>query len=337
MTLCPQSAKASSTSSSTTLDIGAHQNLKQHESLWFEDGSIVLTTDVHLYCVHRCVLARNSTVFKDMLELPNVGITPDPNVGGISDGIDWEGKPLVKMVGDSDEDVYRILMVLYDIEFYCVHKPTTLPIILSLLRMSAKYDFCVIRNVVTSHLELLYPNNLNGVEARALGDVFEDFNGEVDDFDFRLLVAALQYNLKTILPMLYFDCSMAPLDYILKAAENLRLEKHQIEKLIHGREEIVKYSYRYVIRRFNCKRHCTPSCYNARTELLEKYMDNLPEYPIQALLRNKEAIDDERLRTSVCTTCSNIISETMEAFRSEVWNSIPELFGLGTWENAKRD
>lgn len=92
---------------------------KPHETLWFEDGSIVLATDVHLYSVHRGVLAKNSTVFKDMLELPNVGIIRNAEEEGTVLGDSWEGKPLVRMVGDSDEDVYHLLMALYDMR--CVH------------------------------------------------------------------------------------------------------------------------------------------------------------------------------------------------------------------------
>ncbi len=72
----------------------------------------MLATDVHLYCIHRGVLAKNSSVFKDMLELPNVVGTGMDGANGES----WEGKPRVKMVGDSDEDVYHLLMALYDVQ-----------------------------------------------------------------------------------------------------------------------------------------------------------------------------------------------------------------------------
>ena len=98
------------------MDVKPPPKLKRHESLWFEDGNVVLATDVHVYCVHRGVLARNSTVFKDMLELPNVGNTSNLEAGGVESGDSWEGKPLVRMVGDSDEDVYHILMAIYDVK-----------------------------------------------------------------------------------------------------------------------------------------------------------------------------------------------------------------------------
>ena len=77
----------------------------------------MLSTDVHLYNVHRSILAKNSTVFKDMLELPDVGNLSIALSEDIAKGERWEGKPLIRMVGDSDEDVYHLLMVLYDIKY----------------------------------------------------------------------------------------------------------------------------------------------------------------------------------------------------------------------------
>lgn len=102
-----------SAASATTVP-DANSSLKPHEKLWFEDGSIVLATDVHLYCVHKSFLANNSKVFKDMLELPNIG---GGELGKGAANVDqWAGMPLVKMVGDSDENVFHLLMALYNRE-----------------------------------------------------------------------------------------------------------------------------------------------------------------------------------------------------------------------------
>lgn len=104
----PSERKAEPDTSSTS-DL---KSLKQHEKIWFEDGSIVLATDAHLYCVHKSVLANSSSVFKDMLALPNAEGTADSQGSGKGDW--WEGKPVVKMFGDSDESVYHLLMALYN-------------------------------------------------------------------------------------------------------------------------------------------------------------------------------------------------------------------------------
>ncbi|KLO07725.1 hypothetical protein SCHPADRAFT_945017 [Schizopora paradoxa] len=329
---------SSSTEDQAAMDAETPSNPKKRETLWFEDGNIVLASDVHLYCVHRGVLARNSTVFKDMLELPNVGDASNNEMETAVREDSWEGKPLVRMVGDGDEDVYHLLMTLYDIEFYSSHRPTTLPIILSLIRMSTKYNFSGIRNAVTTHLEHVYPNDLCVMEDRNFSLLFEDFNAVPDDFDLQLLVAALKYDMKSVLPMLYLECSTTSLDTILKASERLEIEKQHIERILHGRERMIEYSYQYGIKRFAPKRQCSSSiCSSARLELLHKYVVKLPHNPIQALLRNDDVAILDELRESICKACSKAISATLDDFRLEIWDSIPKLYGLGTWEDTYRD
>ncbi len=49
----------------------ATSRIKPHETLWHKDGNIVLASDAIMYRVHKGVLANQSTVFRDMFELPN--------------------------------------------------------------------------------------------------------------------------------------------------------------------------------------------------------------------------------------------------------------------------
>ncbi len=51
----------------------ATSRIKPHETLWLKDANIVLASDAFLYRVHKGVLAYQSTVFRDMFELPNTG------------------------------------------------------------------------------------------------------------------------------------------------------------------------------------------------------------------------------------------------------------------------
>ncbi|KLO07728.1 hypothetical protein SCHPADRAFT_836207 [Schizopora paradoxa] len=319
------------------MDVEDLSKLKQHEKLWFEDGNIVLATDVHLYSVHRGVLALNSTVFKDMLELPNIGTTSNSAAGGTAIGDSWEGKPLVRMVGDSDEDVYHLLKALYDIKFYSAYQPTSLPIILSLLRMSTKYNYSDIRNTLARHIERAYPSDLESMESRCFEDLYEGYDNVIYDFEFQLLFAALQCNLKTILPTLYFECATSRLAIILRVAEEHYLEKQQIDLLLCGHERMIEYAHEYGIKQFVPQQSCAfMPCSRSRGQLLANYV-KFSSLPIQHLLQKDEAVGDEELRKSICKSCSKVISENLEAFRLEIWNSIPGLFGLGTWEDAKRD
>ncbi len=79
-------------------------DLQRHEGHWYEDGSVVLATDVHLFRVHKSMLAKHSTVFSDMFQMPVVE--------GVNEF--WEGVPVSRMVGDTDEEVDIVLRALYD-------------------------------------------------------------------------------------------------------------------------------------------------------------------------------------------------------------------------------
>lgn len=76
--------------------------IRPHVELWFTDGSIVLATDVHLYRVHKGMLARYSGVLNDIFEMP----TEKTEL--------WEDVPIVEMVGDTDHQVCLLLHALYD-------------------------------------------------------------------------------------------------------------------------------------------------------------------------------------------------------------------------------
>lgn len=115
--MSPRSKRARTTSPATgEYDELVHEDatskLEPHEMLWHEDGNIVLATDAYLYRVHRGILANQSTVFKDMFQLPDIG---EGEAKGVGESVveNWNGVPLVKM-DDKDEDVYNFLMALYD-------------------------------------------------------------------------------------------------------------------------------------------------------------------------------------------------------------------------------
>lgn len=46
------------------------QGMHKHETLWFEDGNIVIITGNIGFRVYRGVLARKSAVFRDLFNLP---------------------------------------------------------------------------------------------------------------------------------------------------------------------------------------------------------------------------------------------------------------------------
>lgn len=85
---------------SSTVDNDAR--FPTRSDIWFDDGSVVLQAELVQFRVHRTVLARHSSIFKDMFSIPQ------PPCGAMV-----EGCPLV-LLHDNSEDVYHILTALYD-------------------------------------------------------------------------------------------------------------------------------------------------------------------------------------------------------------------------------
>ena len=77
-------------------------NPRRMESLWFEDGNIIIQAGSIQYRVYRGILAKHSPVFKDMLAFPQ---PPDSEL--------FDGCPVVRLP-DPEVEVTLFLRALYD-------------------------------------------------------------------------------------------------------------------------------------------------------------------------------------------------------------------------------
>ena len=98
---------------------------QRHETYWFADGNVVLATDSTLYRVHKGVLSLQSAFFKDIFELTELHGSSG-EVGREANGeeeVMVDGLPVVKMAGDSDEDVEYLIQSIYNpSEWYVVRR-----------------------------------------------------------------------------------------------------------------------------------------------------------------------------------------------------------------------
>ncbi len=104
------------------------------------------------------------------------------------------------------------------LSLYDADKLTSIPIILSLLTMSTKYDIPVVRCGIISLLQTGYPNEPSSMY------VCYPFGKESPpkDYDFQILPVALQCNAKILFPRLHYDCAIHPLDDIFDAFDKLK-------------------------------------------------------------------------------------------------------------------
>ena len=74
----------------------------RHSGLWFQDGNIVLLAEETAFKIHRSMLARHSSVFRDMFELSQ------PSSEEVVDGC-----PVVRL-HDSSHELADFIDVIYN-------------------------------------------------------------------------------------------------------------------------------------------------------------------------------------------------------------------------------
>lgn len=107
--------RSKSVSGSTViLDSETGAELRRHEDLWFEDGSVICQAETTIFRVHMSQLARHSALFRDLFSLPQPAPS-DLSIQLRSQGqlSDCEDCPLVYL-HDRAEDVGNLLTALYD-------------------------------------------------------------------------------------------------------------------------------------------------------------------------------------------------------------------------------
>lgn len=78
---------------------------KPHPNLWFDDGSLVIQASSVRYRVHRTIVCKHSSIFRDMVAMPQPGGTSD-------DENTFDGCPLVRL-SDSPDDLSVLLEAIY--------------------------------------------------------------------------------------------------------------------------------------------------------------------------------------------------------------------------------
>ncbi|KAJ7758317.1 hypothetical protein B0H16DRAFT_1885317 [Mycena metata] len=305
--------------------------LERSLDFWFEDGTIILQAENMLYRVYLGFLASRSAVFRDMFSTPRPA--DEPLV---------EGCPVVQL-HDTVEDLTRFLKALLPsnppgpVNTCPALLPSnppgpvnTCPVsnlseLVSVLRLSDKYDVPALCASMESILAALYPTTLKEWDAG------------------RVLNLAVTRGLHSILPEVLY-C-------VITRDEPSRIAQIQDEEyrtLCSSRDtlsRLTQIGFYVALHTFsvgededsNCANMA--ACESERARVMRKQLsDDLGVYsrgydwndPFDSPELRFSARDDKD--TDLCANCLEVAHLEHNEQREWGWHRLPDIFDLGAWE-----
>ncbi|KAJ3558799.1 hypothetical protein NM688_g714 [Phlebia brevispora] len=299
-------------------------NIKKHDSLWFEDGNVVLQAENTLFRVHQSMLSRNSEVFDGMFSVPR----PD-------DTEQLEGIPVVKLYDDPYE-LADFLDVLYNgVKFQShSHKPHYV-VIQSLLRLSSKYCVDYLRSEALFQLERMFPADISTFDSYAKGE--NPISFELAD---RVSAANLtrEMNLTVLHYRALYHCAIMPTKYLISGILHSRgtLVKLSDEDLIlclgRGRMRLTLATCQMMDQAFHIP---LPNCPRPREcqDCLRRIYDANRAHPsvvTYVALENSDNWIEKAFtgnpQTKVCANCIRAVKDKATELRGEILKNLGTCF-----------
>ncbi|KAF9034383.1 hypothetical protein BJ165DRAFT_1396182 [Panaeolus papilionaceus] len=308
----------------------------QRGSIWFDDGGLILVAGNIQFRVHASLLSRFSSVFQDMLSVPQ-----PPNPEGTI-----EGCPVVHL-HDSPKDLEYVLTAIYDNPYSAdidsPIKPMKFSMVSALLRLGNKYDIPQFRDHALSRLRHVYPCAYNPIFNRKASHYIELEPAML--FDTARL--ASEEGLLSIIPSILhilivgYETQIVLSGCLRADRTRATLPEPLLHQCIIGKEKLGKLmcsdSYQFLKQRKTVQCHTWNVCLETMRCLADEIWQPAPELRyalvyswdnILALLANRNL--------KFCNHCSSKLSECHQEGRKVVWEALPSIFGFDkTWDELK--
>ncbi|KAJ6582982.1 hypothetical protein DFH09DRAFT_1360277 [Mycena vulgaris] len=296
--------------------------------IWMPYGDLILQAESTQFRVNRDVLAQQSSVFSDMLSVPQ-----PPNEPMV------EGCPIV-LVSDSAKDWDLLLGFLYNPFQY----GTALPfdVLASMLRLGRKYDFSAAKANAVKRIHSEFPDDLEAWnEAAKDMTSIEARPGILVD----LLDLAYECGVTSSIPTLAFCCLRAnKLEPLLTGIEHedgsrLTLPDHVKLALAIALERIVYFQHEVfgwleddsIIPDQSCvsKIECT-----TQRQMIHRALISNDNGAVRVRCYGLDSWDDDWPH-GLCDICRMAGKSTFDNSRDKLWEALPTFFGLPEWTKLK--
>ncbi|CAA7266041.1 unnamed protein product [Cyclocybe aegerita] len=281
--------------------------LRKSATFWFDDGNVILQAQQTQFRVHRSMLVRHSTVWKDMFAV----LQPEGKSGSENDC------PVVHL-SDRASDVEHVMAIFYDnLKTFKLKERIQFSQLSAMLRMGHKYQ---IKHLCDAVMKILR----------------KDFPQSLDLWDVANL--AYQFSLKTIMPSAYLayiattnlktilsDASLHP-----GARTAAILGRDQLSRWMHFTKEITRSQFAASKVRGDCQDH--RKCAAGREMIflgLSLWDDDDGHLTRLVPLADANGF-------AICISCSAALRKTHEYIRSGAWSLLPDFFDVSPqWADLK--
>ncbi|KAJ7657259.1 hypothetical protein DFH06DRAFT_1197809 [Mycena polygramma] len=296
------------------------------EELWFRDGTLVLVAGSSLFRVYRGQLAKRSSVFNGMLEMPQ------PASAETIDGC-----PVVRL-WDDERDLGYFLNAIFDYEFFAPFPAkTTFDIIAGVIRLSTKYEVASLRKRALQHLASAFPFRPVQFPGRS--------SWKIPNHEWiRVVLFAREMSIDWILPVAFYRVveKSTPAQLLNGIdIDDVHFELAPADKLVSVEQSLaICGSASSQLTHFLLDRKLNSACPGL---IATKYASDCLTPRLDARMmveaRRTERVlpmtlwmQDDWANLLVCSTCKSAMKVAHEAALDAYWTGLPARFGLPEWE-----
>ncbi|KZP28189.1 hypothetical protein FIBSPDRAFT_276064 [Athelia psychrophila] len=297
------------------------------DSIWLDDGNIVIQAQTTQYKVHRSILAAHSPIFRDMFSMPQ-----PPSEGEVT----VEGCPVVH-VSDRAADVTIVLQALFLRGHVVAGEPLPIKVVAAFLRLGKKYEIELLHAEALKRLRYEFPSTLGGHNKCNRGAMIS----LGDDIAVAVANLAREQSLLSVLPLALYQCcnssshqggepqiaGIGPIQNDTTAV----LSSVNVRACFAAWNSLSIAQARSTLAWMDSDKYptCTSPerCAKIRRNTLRTVFFPFVSFSGLDTWRDFPWLDGE-----MCSSCNAVAEKLHNDGRVEFWDALPRIFGLPGWD-----
>ncbi|KAI0089228.1 hypothetical protein BDY19DRAFT_944766 [Irpex rosettiformis] len=314
----------------------SHPQWRRDPQYYFEDGNVVILAEITIFRVHKGILSLHSSVFKDMLSLPQP-------VGAET----VDGCPLIR-IPDAAFRVQWLLDTMYrGSTTHLLHatpsQRITIQTLYHLSWIGDKYAVSPLVDYVHKYLLVLFhAEKLEQWEPFSRCMIqhaqISSKSNELADLSYTArMIRKWHPRAAHLLPLIFYNYCQLPLNEVAGAPSQLPPEDMQrcllaIPQLLTRKIEICNvFTTLKTLRTTSCLSRCNSSlCQLSHSVMKRSSMATLP-CPLEDLL---QWCRQRKHWGNLCSSCTRTIEQEISRLRQKTWNDLGKIFNILEWRTG---